>query len=125
MTTAPLLTPSEFWNNVEGAEKYNADLAKKTLENPEKYGNMTWKTDPIEKARRVWEWWRAYHGYPGMRYVSMAARLVALVQVSSASVERIFSQLKLICETTSDSPLEETVICRVLQQCNDYSVGST
>ena len=35
----------------------------------------------------------------------------ALVQVSSAQVERIFSQVKLICQTTAGvtSPLEETV----------------
>ena len=87
------------------------------------YGDMTWKTDPIEKARRVWEWWRVNHGCSGIHLFSMAARLVALVQVSSASVGRIFSQLKLICETTGDSPLDETLICHVLQRCNDYSVG--
>ena len=51
-----------------------------------------------------------------------SARLVALVQLSSASVERIFSQVKLICESAGVSPLEETVICRVFERCNDYEI---
>ena len=79
--------------------------------------------DPIEKARRVWEWWRVNNAFPGIHYFATAARLIALVQVSSASVERIFSQLKLICKVTGDSPLEETVTYHVLQRCNDYSVS--
>ena len=39
----------------------------------------------------------------------------ALVQVSSAKVERIFSQVKLICQTTGVSPLEETVEVRLYE----------
>ena len=115
-------TTCEFWNSVDGAEKYDADLAEKALNNPEKYGDMTRKTDPIEQARRVWKWWRVNHGHSDIHFFSIAARIVALVQVSSASVECIFSQLELICEITGDNPLEETLICRVLQRCNDYSV---
>ena len=62
------------------------------------------------------------HNHSGILFFSIVVRLVALVQVSSASVECIFSQLELSCETTGDNPLEETLICRVLQRCNDYSV---
>ena len=89
---------------------------------PEKYDGVTWKDDPIEKARRIWEWWRANHLSPEIHYFATAARLVALVQVSSASVERIFSQVKLICETTGVLPLEETIEIRLFQQCNNYSI---
>ena len=113
-------TTSKFWKNVAGAEKHNAKLAKKAADGPEKYGSATWKTDPIEQARCVWWWWRETHNYQGIHFFSIAARLVVLVQVSSASVERIFSQMKLICETTGNIPLEETVLACVFQQCNDY-----
>ena len=87
-----------------------------------KYGNKTWKDDPIEQARRVWEWWRANRSSPGIHFFATAARLLALVQVSSASVERIFSQVKLICETTGVQPLEETVEVRLFERCNTYLV---
>ena len=39
---------------------------------------------------------------------------------TSASVERIFSQVKLIVETTGVSPLEETLNTRVMERCNVY-----
>ena len=115
-------TGEPFWNQVEGASKYDADLAKKAVENPAAYDGKTWKDDPIEKARRVWEWWRAHRADPGITRFVMAARLVALVQVSSASVERTFSQVKLICESSGVTPLEETIICRVFERCNDYRI---
>ena len=54
--------------------------------------------DPIEKSRRVWEWWKANHSAPSIHYFAITAHLVALVQASSASVERVFSQVKLICD---------------------------
>ena len=46
-------TSESFWSGVEGAFKYDAKLAKQAKENPEKYGNQTWRDDRIEKARRV------------------------------------------------------------------------
>jgi hypothetical protein len=52
-------TTNSFWNNVEGAKEYDEDLAKKSNDDPAKYGDKTWKDDPIEIARRIWEWWRA------------------------------------------------------------------
>ncbi|KAL3765855.1 hypothetical protein ACHAWO_006400 [Cyclotella atomus] len=116
-------TGEDFWNGVEGATKYDIDLARKVVDNPDKYAGSTWKDDPIEKARRVWEWWRANHSNPGIFYFAEAARLVALVQISSAAVERIFSQVKLICETTGDSPLEENLEVRLFERCNVYPAG--
>ena len=57
----------------------------------------------------IWEWWRSNNRNPKIHYFAVAAGLVALVQVSNAKVERIFSQVKLICKTTGVNPLEETV----------------
>jgi hypothetical protein len=50
----------------------------------------------------------------------VAARLVVLVQESSASVEIVFSQVKLICETCGVSPLEETLATRLIERMNQY-----
>jgi hypothetical protein len=114
-------TKEDFWNSVEDASDYDMDLTKKAINNNEPV-TRTWKDDPIEKARRIWEWWRANHSNPKIHYFAVAARLVALVQVSSAQVERIFSQVKLICETTGVNPLEETVEVRLYERCNNYSI---
>ena len=44
------------------------------------------------------------------------ARLVALGQVSSATVERVFSQVQLICETTGVMPLEGNMQVRLFER---------
>ena len=113
-------TTNSFWNNVEGAKDYDENLAKKSTDDPARYGDKTWKDDPIESARRIWEWWRAKKDDVRIRHLVVAARLVALVQVSSASVERVFSQVKLICETCGVSPLEETLETRLMERVNQY-----
>lgn len=48
-------TPVSFWSEVDGAEKYDKLLKKRSEDNPEKYGNHTWQGDRIEKSRRIWE----------------------------------------------------------------------
>ena len=90
----------------------------KAANNPTKYSNKTWEDDPIEVARRRWEWWRAKQG--AFVYFSTAARLIVLVQVSSAAVERVFSQVKYILETIGDSALEDNIECRMMERINNY-----
>ena len=69
-------------------------------------------------SRRVWEWWRSKH--TKLTYFFTAARLVALVPVSSAFVERVFSQVKFIIESVGQSLLEETLEARVMERVNRY-----
>ena len=72
--------------------------------------------DPVERARRVWEWWTLRWGtFPAWKG---ALRLVVLVQPSSATAERVFSQLKLIVDACGESMLAETVLYRMLRRCN-------
>ena len=111
-------TGANFWSQVEGAEKYDKDLREKAEEDPVKYAGRTWMDDRVETARRVWEWWRAKRHL--FTYFSMAARLVATVLISSAAVERVFSQIKLIVEAVGNSALEETLETRVMERVNMY-----
>merc|ERR1712087_77822 len=111
-------TPDTFWTSVEGAKEYDEMLKEKRAKDPEKWNGKTWKDDSIKKARRVWEWWRAHHHK--LIYFSLAARLVALVQISSASVERVFSQVKLIVETIGVRALEDTMETRLMSRINKY-----
>ena len=53
-------------------------------------------------------------------YFFISARLVALVPISSAAVERVFSQVKFIIETTGVSALEESLETHVMERVNHY-----
>jgi hypothetical protein len=111
----------EFWNNLDGSSKYDEKLATR-IRNGTIGDDVTWKDDPIESARRVWEFWRVHRKNVKIFHIAKAARLIALVQVSSASVERIFSQMKLIRDSCGDNMLEETLFGRVCERCNTYEV---
>ena len=111
-------TDESFWSNVKGAGEYDETMRKKAEKNPGKYANCTWRDDRIEKARRVWEWWRVKA--QKFNFFFTAARLVALVPISSTSVERVFSQVKFIIETVGVSVLEETLETRVMERVNRY-----
>ena len=81
-----------------------------------------WEDDPIERARRIWEWWKArVKGVTFFKYWPLALRLVVLVQPSSAFVERVFSQIKLIIEQIGVSSLEETIEARTMVRCNGFT----
>lgn len=58
-------TPDDFWGEVDGAAKYDEKLTEKQeSDDPEiaaKFAGKTWNDDRIEKARRIWEWWKTYH----------------------------------------------------------------
>ena len=66
----------------------------------------------------MWEWWRAKA--PLFNFFWTAARLVALVPISSAMIERVFSQVKFIVETIGENALEETLQTRVMERVNSY-----
>jgi hypothetical protein len=106
----------EFWNNLDVSSEYDEKLATK-IGNGTIGDDVTWKDDPIESARRVWEFWRVHRKNVKIFHIAKAACLIALVQISSASVERIFSQMKLIQDSCGDSLLEETLFGRVCEHC--------
>jgi hypothetical protein len=80
----------------------------------------SWRDDPSEKARRIWAWWVVRVKGPAapFKYWPTALRLVALVQPSSAAVERLFSQLKLILDQIGDNALEESIEGRLFTRFN-------
>jgi hypothetical protein len=49
---------------------------------------------------------------------SLALRLVALIQVSSCDVERVFSQLKNVVESTGTNMYEDMLEVRMFARCN-------
>lgn len=95
-------------------------IGKMSKEDPEKYGSKTGRDDQIEIARWIWEWSRARKDDVEIQHNVLTGRLVLLVQVSSASVEGAFSQVKIICETCGVVPLEETLETCLIKQVNKY-----
>ncbi len=96
------------WSAVDGAGKY--DDAKNSHDGDK----ASWKSDGAEVARRVWEWWKAKDGR--FTYFKDAVRLVVLVQVSSASIERVFSQLKKILESSQHEILHDILKIRMFER---------
>ena len=84
----------------------------------------TWVDDPAEVSMRVWAFWRQWliDGAGQLTYWNVALRLVVLVQPSSASAERVFTQLKLILETCGDAMLAQTVRVRLSHRCNGHDL---
>ena len=77
---------------------------------------LDWKTDDGEYSCRIWEWWKSrVNKFP---YFSRALRLVVLSQLSSCSVERVFSRLQLIEQICGGGMLEDHLEMRLFQQCN-------
>ena len=77
---------------------------------------LDWKLDDGEYSCRIWEWWR-----PKMTQFpcfALALRLVVLCQLSSCSVERVFSRLKLIQDVCGHNLYEDHLEMRLFLQCN-------
>jgi len=101
------------WEALPKAEEHNIIQKKKDH-------TKTWKNDTAEVARRIWEWWKAHN--TKFNYISFLAALLALIQVSSAPVERVFSQLKLILETINDRALRDVIEARLMERINTRAV---
>ena len=87
------------------------------------FRNMSsWKNDAGgERARRVYEWWRMLMNEKKtlLPYFTEAIRLVVLTQPSSASCERVFSQLTYIRRIVGDNIVGEMLELRALLRCNN------
>ena len=63
---------------------------------------------------------RRHDEYGSGGFLSPSARLVALVQTSSASVKCVFSQVKFIVNAISVNALEDTIETRLMCLVNEY-----
>lgn len=77
---------------------------------------LDWKLDDGEYACRIWEWWKPrVNKFPCH---ALALRLVVLAQLSSCSVERVFSRLTSVRSICGDNMYEDICEVRMLLQCN-------
>ena len=116
-------TSDDSWSNINGAMEYDAGTipASDGRGKGRPRTKDSWREDPVETARRIWEFWRVKM-ISGVKTIPNALEealcLVALAQLSSTSVERVFSQLKHIVETVCVSGLEDMYELRVFARTN-------
>jgi hypothetical protein len=101
--------PAFDWDELPGAKDW-------ALAEQKGGGGRIWQDDKAEVARRIWEWWRLHR--EKFTYFKDAVRLVVLVQVSSASIERVFSRLRLILDMTQQHVLHDAVLLRLMLKIN-------
>ena len=114
------------WSTIPGCDEYDTKLsatAQKGMDDciARKDCMQTvksWREDPIERARRSWAWWKRFFIAKKLQFWGHAMRLVVLVQPSSASIERAFSQLKQIVDACGETMLKETFEYRMLRRVN-------
>lgn len=88
----------------------------------ESFTSSDWKQDVGERSRRIYEWWRTVMNErrcDGIRCFVEAVKLVAVCQVSSASVERVFGQLTFIRRAVGDGKLRQMMELRAFIRCNN------
>ena len=104
-------------DRIKGNKQYYTRLQRRMKRHNIQNGDdMDWKEDAGEYARRIWEWWRIrVQQFPCH---ALAIRLVVLSQLSSCSVERVFSRLSLIRERCGENLYEDMTEIRLFMQCN-------
>ena len=109
----------ERLKKIEAAEKKSNVHVPRMKKNPTRVVEpRDWTDDPSEKSRRIWERWRLYRDLSTFQYFKVAVRIVVLVQVSSASVERVFSQLVQITNACGDGLLRDMLQLRLMRLIN-------
>ena len=88
-------------------------------------GHTDWKQDIGERSRRIYDWWRTVMNERNgtIPCFEEAVRLVAVVQVSNAAVERVFSQLTFIRRAVGDATLRDVMELRAFIRCNSGLEG--
>jgi hypothetical protein len=72
--------------------------------------------DAGEYAEHIWQWWKPRRKtFPVHRLV---LRLIVLAQLSSCSVEKVFSKLKSIRDRCGESMYDDMCEVRLFLQCN-------
>lgn len=106
----------DLWSQVDRAAECDFIIKKKKAAG-KLSEEKTWRDDTSETARRAWEFWRIEHGQ--FTHLKGLAVLVVIIQMSSCSVERVFSQLKHALWTTQDSALKDVMECRPMERINN------
>jgi len=113
------------WDGVEKSRLFQTRLQKRRRDarNADDLDD-DWKKDAGEKATRIWEWWRpVITNEAEFPCFSLALKIIGTLQVSSCAVERVFSQLQVICDVCGDKLYEDILEVRMFARCNGNLSG--
>jgi hypothetical protein len=96
-----------------GAQAYDAAKGGAPVSSP-----TAWESDMKESARRIWAWWKPNFIASNFPAGTTAGRIVALIPMSGAFVEHVFSQAALVCEVGVDKMLQAVFELRVMVRAN-------
>lgn len=103
-------------DKIKPTRKYMTRLQRRIKRNKMLEKDVDWKKDAGEYAERIWAWWRPRRS--GFPFHALALRLVVLTQLSSCSVERVFSKLDKVRKVCGDVLYDDMMEVRLLLQCN-------
>lgn len=108
------------WEGFDKSKLFQTRLERRKRRLGEHEVDEDWKKDLGEVATRIWEWWRPIvaEGNKEFPAFKFALKRIALLQVSSCDVERVFSQLKLVRDRCNDNLLEDMLEVRLFALCN-------
>jgi hypothetical protein len=102
------------WSYDERSESYDHKQRQKELR---KAGDgRPWEENPKEQARRIWCWWKKNRDAVPAQW--QVVRIIALLQISSAACERLFSALKAIIAAVGESASAVTLNARLIERSN-------
>eukprot|EP00957_Ditylum_brightwellii_P089197 6792708-Ditylum_brightwellii.AAC.1 len=106
------------FNEIEPSKAFKTCLEhwikRKKLNNEH---SITWRDNDAEYTSCIWEWLRhSFHKFP---YHTLALKLAVLTQLSSCSVKRVFSRLKLIRDVCGNNMILEMLELHLILQCNE------
>ena len=101
---------------IKPSEKYKTRLQKRIKKKKRSAETFDFRDDAGEYSERIFAWMKPRRQkFP---YHALALRLVVLTQLSSCSVERVFSKLEGIHHVCGDNLFEDMTEVRLFLQCN-------
>ncbi len=103
---------------IPASKEYKTRLQERIRrkQEPAEGEEIPWNEDAGEYSERIWQWWKARRDKFPVH--ALALRLVVLAQLSSCSVERVFSKLKIIRERCGENLYDDMCEVRLFLQCN-------
>jgi hypothetical protein len=108
------------WDSIPSSRQFQTRMQKRMKRYDIHLEDNCWRSDPGEMATRIWQWWRSLQATDAKVLPNFCydVRLVVLSQISSCSVERVFSRLQPVRNSCKDSLFEDMLEIRMLSQCN-------
>ena len=103
-------------DKIKPSRTYLTRLQERIKKKKRSAESFDFRDDAGEYSQRIFAWWKPRRDdFP---YFALALRLIVLAQLSSCSVERVFSKLEQIHHVCGENLYEDMTEVRLFLQCN-------